>query len=95
MTDNLFNRRGTIVVSRTLAWEEPEILRFVFKRIGFIPFNIKYEAYKTLEYEGFSDEFEIIPDVQKSPLYKILLTSSENSKNPGKIETVKVRRDDN
>lgn len=95
MTDNLFNRRGKIVLSRKLLCDEPEILRFIFKRIGFVPYNIKYEANKTFEYEGFSDEFEIIPDVQKSPLYKILLTSSENPKNPGKIETVKVRRDDN
>lgn len=95
MDKNLIKRKGIIKMTEEFIYDEPEILRFVLKEIGFIPLRILPDPMsRVTDYAGLSEKFEIIEDGEQLPIYKVKISTSENSKNPGKIEKVEVTREE-
>lgn len=93
MNNEITKRKGILKIADEFKEKEPEVLKFVLKQIGFIPLTISKNPSYYYKYEGLSPKFDIISDGEKSPVYTIIIKSSENSKNPGKIESVEVRRE--
>ena len=91
---DLSKRQGAIMISLNFIEDEPEVVQYILKQIGFVPLRVecRYD-HRRFEMTELSDHFEINNEACVTPEYRIQLSSSEDSENPGKISHVSVIRD--
>lgn len=77
--NSLENRKGRFSIDLDLLKRNPDEMSAIFMMLAFVPFRAEcIYINNTIEYQGLSYLFDIVPQHQIIPEYRIEITKSEN-----------------